>query len=208
MQIDFQKCCEKIAGSLNEFCNRWCKREHVKGLEIKYLQNYRSTYFLYSQNTNMLPRKPKINYRYLKSGIEELHRKSRKENPQKLTQLSSRSHPRHPAGKRTAQKETTIETTSDSQANSNHPHRRPPASLTFNNYFYLFFIFIYNVNNHQQQRATSKTIKEPKQKSRLGTASNNNYWGGLQLVCGRPTFALSSALVPQTFSFLVCVEDF
>ena len=29
----------------------------------------------YSQNTNMLPRKPKINYRYLKSGIEEFHRK-------------------------------------------------------------------------------------------------------------------------------------
>ena len=29
----------------------------------------------YSQNTNMLPRKPKISYRYLKSGIEEFHRK-------------------------------------------------------------------------------------------------------------------------------------
>ena len=33
--------------------------------------------------------------------------KSRKENPQKLTQLSSRSHPRHLVGKRTAQKDTT-----------------------------------------------------------------------------------------------------
>ena len=31
--------------------------------------------------------------------------------------------------------------------------------------------------------------------------------GGLQLVCGRPTLALSSALVPQTLSCLVCVED-
>ena len=30
MQIDFQKCREKFAGSLNEFCNRWCKREHVE----------------------------------------------------------------------------------------------------------------------------------------------------------------------------------
>ena len=29
VQIDFQKCREKIAASLNEFCNRWCKREHV-----------------------------------------------------------------------------------------------------------------------------------------------------------------------------------
>ena len=33
-----------------------------------------------------------------------LHRKSRKENPQKPTQLTSRSHPRHLVGKRTAQK--------------------------------------------------------------------------------------------------------
>ena len=32
--------------------------------------------------------------------------------------------------------------------------------------------------------------------------------GGLQLVCGRPTLALNSALVPQTLSCLVCVEDF
>ena len=30
--------------------------------------------------------------------------------------------------------------------------------------------------------------------------------GGLQLVCGRPTLALSSAFVPQTLSS-VCVED-
>ena len=37
-------------------------------------------------------------YRYQKI------RKSRKENPQKPTQLSSRSHPRHLVGKRTAQK--------------------------------------------------------------------------------------------------------
>ena len=37
--------------------------------------------------------------------------KSRKETPQKLTQLSSRSHPRHLVGKRTAQKDITIDTT-------------------------------------------------------------------------------------------------
>ena len=43
---------------------------------------------------------------------------SRKENPQKLTQLSSISHPRHLVGKRTAQKDI-IDITSDSQVNSN-----------------------------------------------------------------------------------------
>ena len=66
--------------------------------------------------------------------------KSRKENPQKLTQLSSRSHPRHLVGKRTAQKDTIIDITSDSQVN--FPYRWSPASLTFNNYFYLF-LYLY-----------------------------------------------------------------
>ena len=68
--------------------------------------------------------------------------RSRKENPQKLTQLSSRSHPRHLVGKRTAQRDITIDTTSDSQVNSNFPNRWSPASLTFNNYFYLF-LYLY-----------------------------------------------------------------
>ena len=49
--------------------------------------------------------------------------KSRKETPQQLTQLSSRSHPRHLVGKRTAQKDITIDTTSDSQVNSNFPNK-------------------------------------------------------------------------------------
>ena len=59
-----------------------------------------------------------------------LKNKSRKENPQKLTQLSSRSHQRHLVGKRTAQKDTIIDITSDSQVNSNFPNRWSPASLT------------------------------------------------------------------------------
>ena len=70
------------------------------------------------------------------------NRKSRKENPQKLTQLSSRSHPRHLVGKRTAHKDTIIDITSDSQVNSNFPYRCSLASLTFNNYFYLF-LYLY-----------------------------------------------------------------
>ena len=64
--------------------------------------------------------------------------KSRQENPQKLTQLSSRSNPRHLVGKRTAQKDTIIDITSDSQVNSNFPYRWSPAILTCNNYFYLY----------------------------------------------------------------------
>ena len=30
VQIDFQKCREKIARSANKVYNRWCKREHVE----------------------------------------------------------------------------------------------------------------------------------------------------------------------------------
>ena len=51
-----------------------------------------------------------------------------------------------------------------------------------------------------------KSQNQQKQKSRLGTASSE-ITGGPQLVCGRPTFAFSSAVVPQTVSCLVCVED-
>ena len=67
--------------------------------------------------------------------------KSREENPQKLTQLSSRSHPRHLVGKRTAQKDITIDTTSDSQVNSNFPNRSP-ASQHLTTIFTYFYIYI------------------------------------------------------------------
>ena len=45
-------------------------------------------------------------------------------------------------------------------------------------------------------------LKSPKNQN-LGTASNKITEG----ICGRPTLVLSSALVPQTLSCLVCVED-
>ena len=83
-QKDFKKIHTRMKISralpLNEFCNRWCKRENV---ECDALKDWKLNIFkiidrrisFYSQNTNMLPRKPKISYRYLKSGIEEFHRK-------------------------------------------------------------------------------------------------------------------------------------
>ena len=59
---------------------------------------------------------------------------------------------------------------------------------------------------HNASRPQINNHEEPKLKRRLGTASNE-ITGGLQLVCGRPTLALSSALVPQTLSCPVCMED-
>ena len=80
MHIDFQKCREKIAASLNEYCTRSCKREHVEGDALKawklnILKIIDRRISFYFHNTNMLPRKPKISYLYLKSGIEEFHGK-------------------------------------------------------------------------------------------------------------------------------------
>ena len=80
MHIDFQKCRETIAVSLNEFCNRWCKRKHVecdalKDWKLNIFKTIDQLISFYSHTTNMLPRKPKISYRFLKSGIEEFQRK-------------------------------------------------------------------------------------------------------------------------------------
>ena len=128
-----------------------------------------------------------------------------KKKPQKLTQLSPRSNPRHLVGKRTAQKDATKDATRDNQVNSYFPYRWSPASLTFNIYLYLFLylcIAKITINN-----GTSH-LKSPKNQNRRaasGTASNK-ITGRLQLVCGQPTLAFSSALVPQTLSSLVCME--
>ena len=118
-----------------------------------------------------------------------LDSKSKKETPQKLTQLSSRSHPRHLVGKRTAQKDITIDTTSDSQVSSNFPNRWSLASLTFNNYFYLF-LYLYitwiTTNNNAPH------LKSPKNQSRRAAFGRPaiKITGGLELVCSRSTLAL------------------
>ena len=53
----------------------------------------------------------------------------------------------------------------------------------------------HNANRPELDRYKNN-YEEPKQKCRLGTASNEiNVGGGLQLVCGRPALALSSSLV-------------
>ena len=64
----FYECGENNAASLNEYCSRWCKREHV---ECDALKDWKLNIFkiidrhisFFSQNTNMLPRKFKISYR-------------------------------------------------------------------------------------------------------------------------------------------------
>ena len=38
MPIDFKSCREEIAGALQEFCNPWCKREHVESNALNSLK--------------------------------------------------------------------------------------------------------------------------------------------------------------------------
>ena len=68
---------EEIASALNDFGNRWCKREYV---ELDALKEWKVSIFkkvdqrikFYSQNTNLLPPKPKSTFR---QGIQDFHRK-------------------------------------------------------------------------------------------------------------------------------------
>ena len=94
--------------------------------------------------------------------------KGRKENPQKLAQLSPRFYPSHLVGQRTAQKDAIKDITSDSQVNSYFPYRWSPASLSINIYFYLFLylyitrITIYNGTPHL------KSLKSQNRRAALG----------------------------------------
>ena len=88
--------------------------------------------------------------------------KNRKENAQKLSEVQDLIQDIS-WGKRTAQKDTIIDTTSDSQVNSNLPYRWSPASLTFNNYFYLFlylYITSITINNNTPH------LKSPKNRNK------------------------------------------
>ena len=79
-RIDFKKYREEIASALNDFGNRWFKREYV---EPNTLKEWKVNIFkivdqrnnFYSQNTNLLPPKPKSTFRHLKQGIHDFHKK-------------------------------------------------------------------------------------------------------------------------------------
>ena len=72
--IYFKSCREEIAGALQEFCNRWCKREHV---ESNALNSWKLNIFkiidgrisFYCNNLDLLPPKPKFTFRHLKNSI-------------------------------------------------------------------------------------------------------------------------------------------
>ena len=76
--IDFNKCRETIASALNDYCTRWCKREHesnaLNNWKLKIFQVIYERVSFYSYNLDLLPPKPKLSFRYLNQGIQ-FHRK-------------------------------------------------------------------------------------------------------------------------------------
>ena len=80
MQIDFKSSRDEIAGALQQFCNRWCEREHVESnalnswkLNIFKIIDGRISFF--GNHLDLLQPKPKFTFRNLKKGIQEFHRK-------------------------------------------------------------------------------------------------------------------------------------
>ena len=80
LQKDFKTCGEEIAGALQEFCNRWCKREHVEyyalnSWKLNIFKIIDGTNSFYCNNLNILPPKPKFTFRNLKKGVQAFHRR-------------------------------------------------------------------------------------------------------------------------------------
>ena len=74
-------CSREIAASLNDFNNRWLKRENVepdalKEWKINIFKIIDTRISFYSRHTHLLPPQPKSSFRYLKRGIQEFHRRN------------------------------------------------------------------------------------------------------------------------------------
>ena len=79
LSIDFKSCREKNTGTLQELCNRWCKREHVESNALNsWKQNIckiiDGRISFYCNNLDLLPPKSKFTFRHLKKVIQEFHR--------------------------------------------------------------------------------------------------------------------------------------
>ena len=77
--IDFPRYSREIAASLNDFSNRWYKRENVepdalKEWKINIFKIIDTPISFYSRNTHLLAPKPKSSFRHLKRGNREFIR--------------------------------------------------------------------------------------------------------------------------------------
>ena len=97
-------------------------------------------------------------------------------------------------GKRTAQKDASKDTTSDSQVNSNFPYRWPPASLTFNIYFYLFLYLYIKRKTINNGTSHQKSPKNQNRRAALGRPAVKllGAWTSLRSTNPRPWFYFGS----------------
>ena len=77
LPTDFKTCRGDIAGALQEFCNRWCKQEHVESYasnswKLNIFENIAGRIF-YCNNLDLLSPKPKFTLRNLKKGVQEFN---------------------------------------------------------------------------------------------------------------------------------------
>ena len=80
-RIGLKTCREENASALNDFGNRWCKREYfepnaLKEWKVSIFKTVDQRIEFYSQNTNFLPPKPKSTFQHLKQGIQDFHSKN------------------------------------------------------------------------------------------------------------------------------------
>ena len=66
--IDFNKCRETITSALNDYCTRWCKRQHVESnalniCKLKIFKLIDKHMLFYSNNLDLLSPKPKLSFR-------------------------------------------------------------------------------------------------------------------------------------------------
>ena len=78
--IDFDACRTHIAEAIQEFCIKWCRREHadviaLSGWKKKVTEIIDKRIAFYKSNVHLLPRKPKITFRHLKKTISDFHSK-------------------------------------------------------------------------------------------------------------------------------------
>ena len=78
--IDFNSCRGQIAEALQNFSIKWCRREHA---ELNALSDWKKHIFdiidkritFYNSNGHLLPPRPRISFRHLKKGFQDLHSK-------------------------------------------------------------------------------------------------------------------------------------
>lgn len=78
--IDFNSCRVEIANALHDFSTKWCRREEADG---KVLSDWIKNIFkiidirvkFYTSNPHLLPSKPRLSFRFLKSKLQDFHSK-------------------------------------------------------------------------------------------------------------------------------------